>query len=45
MSATKLMSFSPVESRAPQRFSEAMQSALVTGWPSCNFRPSRRVKV
>ena len=30
-------------SRAPQRLIEAMQSAAVTGAPSCHSRPSRKV--
>ena len=34
----------PIESRAPQRFSEAMQSSAVTGWPLLHLL-SRRVKV
>src|SRR5690349_6632507 len=44
-SATKSMSFRPIESRAPQRLMEGMQSSDVTGEPSCQARPSRRVKV
>ena len=43
--ATKLSSLMPSVSRAPQRFSEAMQSSDVTGLPSCHLRPSRSVKV
>ena len=39
------MSFWPMPSRTLQRFSEAMQSSAVTGWPSCHSRPSRSVKV
>ena len=35
----------PTPSLAPQRLSEAMTSLVVTGEPSWNFRPSRRVKV
>src|SRR5262249_22163671 len=32
-------------SLAPQRFSEAMTSLVVTGDPSWNFSPSRKVKI
>ena len=35
----------PTASRLPQRRIEAMQSAEVTGAPSCHFRPSRSVMV
>ncbi|MEY9474573.1 hypothetical protein ABH992_006972 [Bradyrhizobium yuanmingense] len=35
----------PSALRVPQRRSEATQSADVTGWPSCHFRPSRSVNV
>ena len=35
----------PMTSRLPQRLSEAMQSSAVTGAPSCQSSPSRRVKV
>ena len=38
-------SFSPIESRTAQRFSEAMQSSAVTGVPSCHSSPSRSLKV
>ena len=41
----KVISFCPSASRAPQRLIEAMQSSAVTGWPSCQTRPSRSVKV
>ena len=41
----RLMSFWPIESRAPQRLIDAMQSSAVTGAPSCHSRPSRSVKV
>ena len=44
-SATKLMSFWPMPSRAPQRLRDATQSSAVTGWPSCHSRPSRKLKV
>ena len=44
-SLTKSMSFRPIASRAPQRLIEGMQSSEVTGVPSCQARPSRRVKV
>ena len=37
------MSRRPTASRAPQRRSEATQSSAVTGWPSWNLRPSRKV--
>ena len=39
------MSCWPMPSRLPQRAIEAMQSAEVTGVPSCHFRPSRSVMV
>ena len=42
--STKLISFWPSASRAPQRLIDAMQSSAVTGWPSCQSRPSRSVK-
>src|SRR3546814_3215319 len=45
ISETKDSSFCPIESLAPQRLIEAMQSSAVTGWPSCHSSPSRRVKV
>ena len=45
ISFTKLMSFCPIESFAPQRLIEAAQSSAVTGVPSCQARPSRRVSV
>ena len=35
----------PSTSRTIQRFSEAMTSRVVTGWPSWNLRPGRKVKV
>ena len=35
----------PMPSRGSHRFSEAMQSAGVTGPPSCHFSPSRNVNV
>ena len=35
----------PSALRVPQRRSDATQSAAVTGWPSCHFRPSRSVNV
>lgn len=38
-------SLPPMVSRAIQRRSEAMTSRVVTGWPSWNFSPGRRVKV
>ncbi len=44
-SVTTPISFWPIESLAPQRLIEAMQSSAVTGLPSCHSRPSRRVKV
>ncbi len=43
--STKVISFCPSESRAPQRLIEAMQSSAVTGLPSCQTRPSRSVMV
>ena len=45
MLATKDISFWPVASFAAQRLIEATQSSAVTGWPSCQARPSRSVKV
>jgi hypothetical protein len=45
ISATKLISFWPIGSLAPQRLIEAMQSSDVTGWPSCQASPSRSTKV
>ena len=44
-SPTKVMSFCPIESFAAQRLIEATQSSAVTGAPSCQRRPSRRVSV
>ena len=44
-SLRKAASFRPIESRTDQRFSEAMQSSDVTGLPSCQRSPSRRVIV
>src|SRR3546814_8913665 len=38
ISETKDSSFCPIESLAPQRLIEAMQSSAVTGWPSCHSR-------
>ncbi len=35
----------PIASRALQRFNDAITSSLVTGLPSWNSRPSRKVKV
>jgi hypothetical protein len=35
----------PSTSRAIQRFREAMTSRVVTGWPSWNLSPGRKVKV
>jgi len=35
----------PTESRTAQRLSDASTSSVVTGWPSWNSSPSRRVKV
>src|SRR5262245_31661458 len=43
--ATEAIIFWPIESRAPQRLIEAMQSSAVTGLPSDQTNPSRRVKV
>ena len=43
--STKVMSFWPSASFAPQRLIEAMQSSAVTGLPSCQRSPSRSVKV
>src|SRR5437763_8765678 len=43
--ATEASIFWPIESRAPQRLIEAMQSSEVTGLPSDHTRPSRKVKV
>src|SRR5215475_14786628 len=43
--STNVISFWPVESLAAQRLMEATQSSAVTGCPSCQRRPSRRVKV
>ena len=43
--ATKENSFWPSASFLLQRLSEATQSSAVTGWPSCQVRPSRKVKV
>ena len=45
MPATNVISFWPVASLAAQRLMEATQSSAVTGWPSCQSRPSRSVKV
>ena len=45
MLAVKSISFWPMPSALPQRFSDATQSSAVTGAPSCHFNPSRRVKV
>src|SRR5713101_5104412 len=42
---TEPIIFWPIESRAPQRLIEAMQSSAVTGLSSDHVRPSRRVKV
>ena len=42
--STKVISFWPMASRAAQRLIEATQSSAVTGWPSCQRRPSRKVK-
>ena len=39
--STKLMSFWPMASLAPQRLIEATQSSAVTGAPLCQVRPSR----
>ena len=44
-SATLVHRIWPSESRTAQRFSEATTSSLVTGCPSWNSSPSRRVKV
>ena len=44
-SATAEATVWPSASRLLQRSSEAMQSALLTGWPSSNLRPARKVKV
>jgi hypothetical protein len=44
-SFTREKSFWPIASLGAQRCSEAMQSAEVTGAPSWNLSPSRRVKV
>ena len=43
--AVNLASVWPIGSREAQRRSEATQSAAVTGWPSCHFRPGRSTKV
>jgi hypothetical protein len=45
MALVKVMSFWPIASREAQRLIEAMQSSAVTGAPSWNFRPSRKVNV
>ena len=37
--------FCPIASLGAQRLSDATQSSAVTGRPSWNLRPSRRVKV
>jgi hypothetical protein len=44
LSITRISSF-PWLSRYPQRFRETITSAEVTGWPSCQRRSSRKVKV
>ena len=44
-SATKSMSLRPIASRLPQRWIEGMQSSDVTGVPSLQSSPSRRVMV
>ena len=44
-SEMKAASFTPIESLALQRFSEATQSSAFTGLPSCHSSPSRRVKL
>ncbi len=43
--ATEASIFWPIESRAPQRLIDWMQSSDVTGVPSLHSRPSRKVKV
>jgi hypothetical protein len=45
MSLTKVRSFWPIVSLAPQRLIEATQSSAVTGLPSCQSKPSRKVIV
>jgi hypothetical protein len=42
--STKVSSAPPIESRLPQRSSEATTSSPVTGAPSWNCRPVRSVK-
>src|SRR5215510_1238364 len=44
-SCTNDIIFWPIESLAPQRLIEAMQSSAVTGVLSCHRSPSRRVRV
>ena len=43
--ATEASSFWPITSRAPQRLIDWMQSSDVTGVPSLQSSPSRRVKL
>ena len=45
MDAVAAIRCRPSPSPGPQRRRLAITSAEVTGWPSWNFRPSRRVKV
>ena len=44
MRSTKVISFWPIASRLPQRWSDAITSSPVTGFPSWNSRPARSVK-
>ena len=44
-SLVKDISFCPIASFGAQRLSDATQSSAVTGWPSWNKSPSRKVKV
>ena len=45
MRSTKVISFWPIASRLPQRWIEAITSSPVTGAPSWNSSPVRRVNV
>ena len=45
MRSTNVKRATPIESRLPQRASEATTSSLVTGLPSWNSRPLRSLNV
>jgi len=45
ISLTNPIIFWPIESLAAQRLMEATQSSAVTGLPSCQTSPSRRISV